>query len=325
MAPNAETLKAWKEAQAKAVEIAQALKKIEPKLKELDGEIRAEAKATDPKLAHVYHASIEQLITVINAGIEAGSRIRNRLSILLRDTEYFAAHEDEIEKLAKAEAEATVKLVAHFRLAQELQGLAQKTWDRQGQGSDYAFIVIARYEKRLDELTAGLAGLVKQLDPLYSKCEKAVAARDAKALADTKKTVAGLGVKKLVDDFTSHVESIDELEGGLKEQLGKDEKAKSQAASAFADLRRKIESGTKSADTLKIDSRAIESFKIAPIDVKKALKLLALPAAAEAKLSKVLQGPPAGFETGLSALGKELKVPTTGKAMLEILKRAKLV
>jgi hypothetical protein len=41
----------------------------------------------------------------------------------------------------------------------------------------------------------------------------------------------------------------------------------------------------------------------------------------KSKLAKILNGPPSGYEKGLTALGKELKLGRDGKAMLAELKK----
>ena len=69
----------------------------------------------------------------------------------------------------------------------------------------------------------------------------------------------------------------------------------------------------------------VQDFKLEPIDVKKALKTLALDPKAEPKLAKASVESGSVMEKNLDALARELKLKTNGKQMLAALEKAGLI
>ena len=69
----------------------------------------------------------------------------------------------------------------------------------------------------------------------------------------------------------------------------------------------------------------VQDFKLAPINVKKALDTLDLDPKVESKLAKALIGTRSAMEKNLDALARELKLKTNGKQMLAALEKAGLI
>lgn len=67
------------------------------------------------------------------------------------------------------------------------------------------------------------------------------------------------------------------------------------------------------------------ALEIKPIDIKKAREAMGLEAKADAQLTKVFNGPPAGWEKGLDGVGSSFKTGTTGKKYLASLRSAGIV
>ncbi len=326
MADKPETTKALKTASQELKRVEQAQKTIEVKLKALDEKVRADSKNKVPALGSVHGSALEQLIQDINGATADNRSAVGPVMTVVSDKAFVSSHLKTVEDLQALNMKLTDRLVENYRLAKELQNLAEENVQKLATRPDYAFEVASKYEKQATELSERIQGLRKQLEPLCAKAKKCQLARDAKGLAEAKKAVAALSIEKAWEDHERLAERVDSAELVLIKKVSGDARAQAQIKDGLADIRDSLESSSITARHWLSEAREVASLEVSPIDVKKAMKAFGITAAtAEAKLAKVLKEAPAGLQRGLGELSRELKLSLTGAAMLELLKKNKLI
>lgn len=197
-------------------------------------------------------------------------------------------------------------------------------------------------QKRVDEAlksaTANQAGLEKKVVELQKKADgfrtvlkdnlknqkdkadralAAAKARDAKGFADAAGTVEQLASKAIYDFMTR---SIDTSLAELRKQFG----PRVDALPVVKDLNAvRAEAGK----TAQQAARVLEQVKAAEpkgVDARRAAKVLSLEKY-ESELAKVLDGPPSGHEKGLEAIAKKAGQKSTGKMLLAMLVKARVL
>lgn len=172
--------------------------------------------------------------------------------------------------------------------------------------------------KRLEEAKKNL----KTAEDMLVKCQQAQKSRDRAALqklrgpqmnlANPRPQVSDLQKDlKLLEDWPGR----EKLDKSNRDQLERDLKAFPQSLKEITELDKQV--------VTKLD--VVNDLEIEPPDAKKAATLLKLPSAQAGKLEKALALDGAALEKALDALGKELKPPTTGKAMMATLKKANML
>ena len=324
MAESSESANDLKAALAMPDRVAQAQKKIDPVFKDLSTKVPAAIKDGDQEMIAYYLKAMRVELNNLSTALQDIRIGLNTLKQIEEDEDFLADHLAEVEKATKTLSEARTNLTHQYESVKELENDAEKASKSPKVSKDEFFDEVAKYDKFLTGDLKHLAEAVKVIETAYEKAFDAVDVRDARMLAEAQKTTREADVQGDVDLFQDRE---NELKGLLKKIDDQKFDAKDAATLKDAVNDLLVRQGKARPDIRDLQKYVEEvlGLKIVQIDVKKALKVLELDAKAEAKLTKVLKGPPSGFEKGLDALAKELKLKTNGKAMLAELKKAGVV
>ena len=325
MAVDPEIERAYKDAMQKGDAVATAQEKIDPVFKDLSAKIPAAIKEGDGPMLAYFLKALRVELNAISTSLQDIIVAFYNLEDVEDDEDFLAEHLPDVEKLTKSLSSARTELTRQYEAAKALENDAEKGLKSQPKGTkEEAFQELAKYDKWITEDLKELAASLGKIDTPYEKAENAVSARDAKALAEAQKATQDLDISGAAMIFESRETDLKALLKKFEAQ-GFDPKVCAALKDGVNDLLARHAKGKLDLKLLVESEKEILAFKIVEIDLKKAVKVLGLDAKAEAKLAKVLKGPPAAFEKGLGALARELKLKTTGKAMLAALQKAGVV
>jgi hypothetical protein len=326
MAADPNSIEAFKNIVLLTDKIMKAQKKINPRFDlEISKSLPAAIKDKNGPMIELYLTTLKTTLKDIENSLDDTRTALLRLGDLQRgDEEFVSAHLADMDKLTTKITGAQSSLTKQFEEGKKFQTQAEKALDAQQNTQEKAFRELAELDKWINDETKDLREAFTKSDQIASKAQAAFDSRDAKILADAKKSMAALQVDALeagyglqepkITDFIKDIQAsgfeadaIAELKKGAEETLSKHRANKTYV------------------DELKAQQKLVADFEIAEIDVKKAVKALSLDPKAEAKLAKILNGPGPAMEKGLDALAKELKLKSTGKQMLATLKKAGVI
>lgn len=249
----------------------------------------------------------------------------DRLMTVLREVQNADGFEQtgrELEKMTADLGAVSAAATEAFRAGRKLMASADDAM-KQAEASD------AEHERRWAKADAYLrahcgerAAAMKAMRTMAAQADKAVAARDAAALATTQKAAAAavkfsVPLSKLRNEAEMLQKAYETLTvaAALRTQFEADRKN-------WSNLLRAAE-----ADELQmaLDRDVIATQKVEPRDARKAAQLLGIGSSDIAKLAKVLEADAAAIVKGLEALRKQLKLEMPAKDMFATLRRAQLV
>jgi seryl-tRNA synthetase len=136
-----------------------------------------------------------------------------------------------------------------------------------------------------------------------------------KASADLRDTEPTF--KEVEEGFEQFCESVKpkNMSKELQDQFVRDRAAFQKLVDELGEVNRKI---------LEVDS-TIETMETAEMDYKKAAALLKIPSQYLSKLKAALEGLSSSLEKALDALAREAGLKSTGKEMMALLRRAKML
>jgi hypothetical protein len=323
MASKPETVKLFDEIAPALDEVDKAQTKIAPRLKELESKVRADAKLDEPKLGEVHVAALGKLIKDIDTAKQLVKTPEYMIARVLKDEDFVDEKLKEIEAIKQRQENAAELLSSQYKLAKELENLAEESKAKDRGDADELFDTISQAELMAKDLKKTVEETEDQVSTIQGRAFAAKMARDAKGLADAQKQAAAVGLKELkerTDGMNRFVEGMKSMAADTKD---KDPKALAQLKDSLDDLTKLLAKCAQTMQVTEAFQQNVKGLKIEPIDVNKALKVLKLPSSAKDKLAKVLKGPAADFEKGLNELAKALKLKdTTGEDMLRALEKA---
>jgi hypothetical protein len=161
-----------------------------------------------------------------------------------------------------------------------------------------------------------------EIEKLSEKAKKAAAERNSKALEEAQKASAAIRdteptYQDVAENFEKFCERVKpkNMSKELQDQFVRDRAEFQKLIDELGEVSRKIG---------EVDAR-IETMQTAEVDYKKAAALLKIPGQYLSKLQAALEGLGASLERALDALAKEAKLKSTGKDMILILKRARVL
>jgi hypothetical protein len=244
-----------------------------------------------------------------------------------KDEAFAEAHHDEIEDVTKIVANVRTKLTHQIEAAKKLQTLAKKGLDSAAGSKEVAERELDEIEGRVNSEKKYLPGAVQKAEDANDKAQKALDARDSKALGEAQKAMENVGVDAIqmyhdTQDFETRIPTF--LKKIQSESL--DEDTLSELKDGIKRLLLTNQENAKAVKHLTELNKSVKESKIGEIDVKKTLKTLQIDPKIQSKvepvLAKVLKGPGKDLEKGLDALAKQFKLSTTGKQMAAALKKA---
>ncbi len=318
------TLAVFKKLVVKTSDLSKRRKKLDDEVKKREVKLAEAIAALDTTLLDVQLQAIKGDIAELTSLLSDADKALTDLGTLQNDATFMQERDDDADKVARIISETRNGTAQHFKTLKRLQNEGEKAWGKSLKSENFALRELARLHESVTDLRKSLKDRFEKLDKFAVKAFAAKKARSAKALAAAQAEAEALSpwmstfesesLQKRIEELAKSAEDKelgDELRATLKDGC-KDLAGELQAMSVY------VEQTLKRAD-------AVKGLKIEAIDMKLALKTLELDAKHEAKLAKVLNGPPAAYEKGLGALAKELKLDTTGRAMLEALEKAEVI
>ncbi|MFN0184033.1 MAG: hypothetical protein ACKVQR_09470 [Aquabacterium sp.] len=161
---------------------------------------------------------------------------------------------------------------------------------------------------------------LKDMLAVVAAAEKALAARDAKALAKAQRDAAAF--PRFATPMFKLRELLDMRRATVDQAPEEDRKSYEADIKSWADRLRQAE-----ADEMQIalEKDAIAAMAIEPLDARKAAKVLAIDPAHVPKLAKVLEAEPSMLMKGLETLRKQLSLAMPARDMMLALQKARLV
>ncbi len=325
MAPPSASLEAFKKLVLLTDKILKAQQKINPRFDEISSKLPAAIKDKNGPKIDLYLTTLKATLKDIELGLDdTRTGLMNLKELEMSDEEFVSAHLQDMEKLATKITDAQSSLTKQFEDGKKLQTEAEKAQDSQQDTQEKAFRELAEFDKWINDEKKDLKDTFQKSDQIAGKAESAFKARDAKALADAQKAMKDLNVEGLKFLYDGQEAPIKEFIKKV-EASGFDKDAITQLKKGAEDTLSNHKANKVYLDELVRQQEFALDFKIEPIDVKKASKVLELDPKAEAKLAKVLTGPRPAMEKGLDALAKEFKLKTSGKQMLAALAKAGVI
>jgi hypothetical protein len=323
---NPATLKAFKDLVLKTDQIMKAQQKINPRFdKEISSSLPQAIKDKDAPKIELYLTTLKATLKDIENSLDDTRSALIELGDLERDDEGFVSeHLQDLDKLTTKISGAQSSLTKQFAQGKKFQEQAEKALTAQQGTVEKAYQELAELSKWVNDEKKDLKETSQKCDQIATKAQAAFDAHDAKGLADVQKSMDSLGIGAKGVIFNSH-------ESQLKEFIEKVAGSGFEAADV-AELKKGAQDALSDhvgakvyLDEMGKQEKFVQDFKLEAIDVKKALKILALDSKAEPKLAKALVGTRSAMEKNLDALAKELKLKTNGKQMLVALDKAGLV
>lgn len=323
---NPATLKAFKDLVLKTDQIMKAQKKINPRFdQDISSKLPQAIKDKDVPKIELYLTTLKATLKDIENSLDDTRGALIELGDIEReDEEFVSEHLQDLDKLTTTISGAQSSLTKQFEQGKKFQEQAEKALAARQGTMDKAYQDLAELTKWVNDEKKDLKEASRQCDQIATKAQAAFDAHDAKALADAQKSMTSLGIGAKGVIFNSHEDQLKDFVAKVAGSgFGADDIAelKKGAQDALND-----HAGTKAyLDEMVKQEKFAQDFKLEPIDVKKALKTLALDPKTEPKLAKALVGTRSAMEKNLDALAKDLKLKTNGKQMLAALDKAGLV
>lgn len=307
----------------KADVLLQAHEAQSAKLRETVGALKTAREKQDERMLRLHVKTLTAMEAEVANHLSRTAKLLERLEDLDAD-ESFMKHRKEVEKLTSELSGLEGKLKHNYGVIKERLDEANDALEADAAEEDAGEFVEkwAALEAWLRRQLEVAKQQLKDMTALRDAAKKAAESRNARALADAIKASAALvdakpGVRNAGEDYEEGIKEYDpkKLTKPQQDQFARDR-------AAFEKIVAEI--GTLDAKVVAMNVE-IEALEVGVVDVKKAAQVLKVPSALEGKLKKALELDGAGMLKALDALGKELNPKSTGKAMLDVLKKARLL
>jgi len=315
------TAATFREAAAMAASIQKAGLANGRALVELSGRFNEACLHRETASLVLYLKAMPKLVDHIEACLDSMIPFQRLMAEVEEDEDYVQAHLGALGKLTTLVDSTRAQATAQFQACKQMKATGMRLLAEMTQTVERAERLLASHDKWLNDMRKAIVAAVGKAVALVAGAEQAVARRDAKALAVARKAFDALET----DELIGYPAELERKVAATLQQMSVIAADKGQGSAIAAEVKATLSTKPEFAPALAKLAAAkarIEAMTIAGVDVKKAARALDLDAAAEPKLAKALGA--ASIENGLAALAKELKLKTTGKAMLATLQRARL-
>ncbi len=320
--PN--TLAIFKKLVTKTADLEKRRKKLDAEVAKRAAKLGEAISALDTTVLDIQLKALKGDIAELNGLLHDADVAVGDLNTLENDAAFMQERDDDADKVARVISETRDKVAQHFKALKQLENKGEEAWRKSLKSENFALRELARLHAGVTDLRTQLKARFEKLDKVAVKAFAAHEQRNAKALATTQAEAEALEPSMAKFEFDTHKKQVVELARSA-ESKDHDESTRATLKDGCQDLADELDAMSVWVEQTLKQAEAVKALKIEAIDVKKALKVLELDAKHEARLAKVLNGPPAGFEKGLQALATELKLGSTGKAMLQALRKAGVV
>lgn len=320
--PN--TLAAFKSLVAGTAELDKRIKKLDAEVEKRKTRVAEAVGANDTTLLDIQLAAIRGDIDELSTLLHEANGWLQALETLKADADFMRERDDDAAHVGGIIARVRTGVARHTKTLKDLQSETEEAWRKSTKSEDFALRDLATSEKDVVDLQKEVHAAFMKAFPVAQRADKAMTARDAKALSAAKSEMAKLDVPgtRIKVETTARVlagrEKSIEIRDVTKETLAT-------LKDGYADLKQQMERVNQSLASLAKEEEGVKAMQIKPIDIKKSLGALGLDGKAEAKLAKVLNGPPKEWEKSLDALAREFKTGGTGARYLASLRRAGLL
>lgn len=316
----------FKTAGALAAKLEKAQSAIDKRYKDLEAKMPAALKAKNAPVVRICESAAAALEKDISSALTEVNRVVNQCVSASSDPAFISNPKNfaDVEKLTTRATTLRTTLTTQLKHLKQWQNEVDKSVDDYRAAEEHILSRMGIMQSDVLENRELAGAALKQGRTLKDKADKAVAARDAKALAEAQKSVLSLKLPELAESLrsaTGQFTSFLNYVAGCKPSAA----ALAEAKDGVEDLRKEQRDWELTANELESLHADVTGAKIAAIDLDKAARVLGIGAAHKSKLAAALKGPPSGYEKGLTALAKELKLPMSGKDMLEALEESRLL
>ena len=319
---NPATLAVFKELVQATADLDKRTAKLDAEVAKREAKIREAIAGLDTTVIETQLKAIEGDIAETTTLLHDADKALISLQTLLNDEAFMQERDDDADKVSKVIANTRTKTAHHFKTLKKLQNDAEDAWRRSLKSEDFALRELARRDESVKDLGKRLKERFAKLDKAAQRATAAHEARDAKALAAARAEVQALDASMAQFEFETEKKLLDDLKKKTDANKDYTDETRATLTDGIEDLQKSLQAMSVYVEqSLKVD-KLVKDLKIEDIDVDKALKTLEIDAKHKPKLARVLNGPPSGYEKGLSALAKEIKLDTDGKTMVTALRKA---
>ncbi|HUR29395.1 MAG TPA: hypothetical protein VM509_14495 [Planctomycetota bacterium] len=290
-----------------------------PGLRGFGEKLEAAIKNNDAKLLASYRAPFDEQVKLASGQVARASKLKDALKKCVA-----SSPEDE-KALKETRAKLDKLLLVLDKNLITLKGGQDILIDALAKASGVTHRYAEEYARLDDVLTRHRASCdwrIKQYKGFLDKAKAAMADRDRKLLPELKTQAAKF---RAGTPPASEAQAAWTTFNSKRNVPGLDEHAREQFERELPALKKRLDANLElEAEIFRLHS-SLEGLDIKPVDRAKAIALLKIPAAEAQTFTDILGLKASSMEKHLDEVGKRLKPPKKGKAMLEELRKAKLL
>lgn len=325
MAESAKAAENLKEAVTRLGQSDKESKALAPRVQALVARLAGAIKDRDQPTIVLQNKALGLEVAKIEKALDNVETALGYLAEAEKDDAFVEQNEAKLETASKALSRIRDALTALFKSAKQQRDQADIAVFQLGKSEDAALRELAALDKNFKGRVESIDAAAATVEDFLAKAEAAGRAGDRAGFSSS----IGLALslyntnvgrekgtpQRAEDDLAAFLKRFSALLGsGGPPVLYNAEKT---LRAHIARMRQRLE---------QIDKRIGEVGKSRPeaIDIAKAARVLKLERQ-KPKLEKALDGPESGFERALDTLARDLKLDTSGKAMLQELRKAKVL
>jgi hypothetical protein len=324
MSTDPAILQAFKEAATLANGIEQARRIGTPKLKDLSGRIVVAMEAGETATINLCAKALDIEIGQLQTLLSKIDRATQSLADVQKDDAFVGQQFAALARLSRSVDAARAETTRQVDDARKLHKLAIAAAQRSSQGAARAQRACAELDQWVRERKKEIVEAFKRSEEINSASFRAMEQRDTRQLADAKKAIEAMDIPALLG-FPKALEQ--RVADFLREHVGQglgEEVDRGFVLDSREFLVAKVAVDIYLGEMKRTRERIL-GFALAPVDVKKAARALAIGPGDEPRLAKALDGSINFIEKALDGLARELKLRVNGRMMLVELRRARLI
>jgi hypothetical protein len=307
-----------------AARIDKAKKAIDPKFGEVVKKLDDAMAGEDDTMIDVYLNALRGEVDKITAAMGDVDTGVIALSDLEQDDAFMTERLADVEKASKVVAKAKKDFTVQFQTAKRLENAAEKASTAALKADDLAVRQLARLDRFVKDEAKGVKALYQKAEDLNTTATAAFERRDAKGLADAQKALAALEIAAAVFMWDGQRKSVEQFQKDADDPKYADA-VRADMKDGARDLLGLMKGGDVYVEQLQKIEKRVVAFKVEPIKVSDARDALGLDKKYDRDLGAALNAAPAMWEKGLGAVAKKAGADTTGKKMLEALRKAGVI
>lgn len=305
--------------------------KLQVRMKALDKEVaKRKARvqeaidANDATLLDIQLKALKGDLSEAEALLRSANKQLTPLNELQMDDDFMRERDDDAAKVGGIIAAVRTGTTTHYKALKDLENKVEAAWRQSIRSDMYAVQQLAIDEQGTQGLKKELSDALVKARGIEETANKAMDARNAKALANARAAFDALDIGTLAAQVDVRGKVLAKHERGFGDRDIPADTLKT-LEDGYRDTRAVFVQAQRDLASLQGIDKRIAAMSVKPIDIKKAREAMGLDAKADGPLSKVFGGPPTTWEKGLDAIGKSFKTGTSGKKLLASLRDAGLV